>query len=58
VTYKAVETMFFAVPQEIGAEVLVSLRAAERELLSIDDLEAAATRLGLDAKALLSEPHS
>jgi hypothetical protein len=38
--------------------VLLGLRAAERELLSIDDLEAAATRLGLDAKALLSGPHS
>jgi hypothetical protein len=57
-TYRAVETVFFAVPQEIGAEVLLGLRAAERELLSIDDLEAAATRLGLDAEALLSEPHS
>lgn len=54
-TYGAVETVFFAVPQEISAEVLLGLRAAERELLSIDDLEAAATRLGLDAKALLSE---
>jgi hypothetical protein len=57
-TYRAVETVFFAVPQEIGAEVLLGLRAAERELLSIDDLEAAATRLGLDTEALLSEPHS
>jgi hypothetical protein len=43
---------------EFGAEVLLGLRADERELLSIDDLEAAATRLGLDAKALLSGPHS
>jgi hypothetical protein len=57
-TYRAVETVFFAFPQEAGAEVLLGLRAAERELLSIDDLEAAATRLGLDAKALLSGPHS
>ncbi|CAN5754433.1 hypothetical protein BH20ACT12_BH20ACT12_02240 [soil metagenome] len=57
-TYGAVETVFFAMPQEIGAEVLLGLKAAERELLSIDDLEAAAMRLGLDAKALLSEPRS
>lgn len=57
-TYRAVETVFFAVPQEAGAEVLLGLRAAERELLSIDDIEPASTRLGLDAEALLSEPHS
>jgi hypothetical protein len=57
-TYRAVETVFFAVPQEADAEVLLGLRAAERELLSIDDLEAAATRLGLNAEALLSEPRS
>lgn len=57
-TYRAVETVFFAVPQEAGAEVLLGLRAAKRELLSIDNVEAAAMRLGLDAEALLSEPHS
>jgi hypothetical protein len=56
--YRAVETVSFTVPQEAGAEVLLGLRVAERELLSIDDLEAAATRLGLDAKAQLSELHS
>ena len=38
--------------------MLLGLRAAERELLSIDDLEAAATRLGFDTEALLSEPRS
>lgn len=57
-TYRAVETVFFAVLQEAGAEVLLGLRAAERELISIDDLEAAAARLDLDVEALLSEPHS
>lgn len=56
--YRAVETMFFAIPQEAGAEVLLGLRAAERELLSIDNLDAAATRLGVDSEALLSEPRS
>ena len=58
VAYWAVETVFFAVPQEAGAEVLLGLKAVERELLSIDDLDAAAERLGLDAEALLSEPCS
>ena len=38
--------------------MLLGLRAAERELLSIDDLDAAATRLGLDSETLLSEPRS
>jgi hypothetical protein len=57
-TYRAVETVFFAVSQDAGAEVLLGLRAAARELLSIDDLEAAVRRLGLDADALLSEPRS
>ncbi len=57
-TYKAVETVFFAIPQEAGAEVWFGMKAIERELLSIDDLDAAATRLGLDAEGLLSEPHS
>ncbi len=57
-TYRTVETVFFAVPQEAGAEVLLGLKAAERELLSIDDLEAAADRLGLDAEELLTEPLS
>jgi hypothetical protein len=57
-TYRAVETVFSAVPQEADAEVLLGLRAAEGELLSIDDFEALATRLGLDAEALLFEPHS
>jgi hypothetical protein len=56
--YRAVETVFFALPQEAGAEVLLGLRAAERELRSIDDLEVATARLSLDAEALLSEPHS
>lgn len=57
-TYWAVETVFFAVPQEAGAEVWFGMKAVERELLSIDDLDAAAERLGLDAEALLSEPCS
>jgi len=56
VPYRAAEFVFFAVPQEAGAEVLFGTRAIERELLVIDDLEAAATRLGLDAEGLLSEP--
>ena len=57
-TYRAVETVFFAIPQELGAEVWFGMKAIERELLSIDDLDAAAARLGLDVEALLSEPHS
>jgi hypothetical protein len=57
-TYKAVETVFFAIPQEAGAEVWFGMKAIERELLSIDDLDAAAARLGLDVEAPLSEPHS
>jgi hypothetical protein len=56
--YRAVETVFFAIPQELGAEVWFGMKAIERELLSIDDLDAAAARLGLDAEGLLSEPHS
>jgi hypothetical protein len=54
-TYRAVETVYFAIPQEAGAEVWFGLKAAERTLLSIDDLDAVATRLGLDAEALLDE---
>jgi hypothetical protein len=57
-TYRGVETVFFAVQQEAGAEVLPGLKAVEQELLSIDNLEAAATRLGRAAEVLLSEPHS
>jgi hypothetical protein len=34
------------------------MRAVERTLLSIDDLDAVAARLGLDVEALLSEPRS
>lgn len=57
-TYRAVETVFFAVPQEAGAEVWFGTKAVERELLSIEDLHAASAKLGLDAEALQSEPHS
>jgi len=54
--YKAVETVFFAIPQEAEAEVLFGMKAIERELLSIDDLDVAAARLGLDAgEALLRD---
>jgi hypothetical protein len=56
VLYRACELVFFAVPQESGAEVFFGTRAIELELLVIDDLEAAATRLGLAAEELLSEP--
>jgi hypothetical protein len=56
--YRAVETVFFAIPQEAGAEVWFGMKAIERNLLSIDDLDAAAERLGLDAEELLAEPHS
>jgi hypothetical protein len=55
VPYRAAELVFFAIPQEAGAEVFFGIRAIERELLVIDDLEAATVRLGLDAEALLSE---
>ena len=48
-TYLAVETVFFAIPQEAGAEVWCGMKAVERQLLSIDDL---------DAEELLAEPHS
>ena len=41
-----------------GAEVWFEMKAMERELLSIDDLHAAAARLDLDAESLLSEPCS
>lgn len=57
-TYRAIETVFFAIPQEAGAEVWFRMKAIERNLLSIDDLDAAAARLGLDAEELLAEPHS
>jgi hypothetical protein len=56
--YKAIETVFFAIPQEAGAEVWFGIKAIERNLLSIDDLDAAAARLSLDAEKLLAEPHS
>jgi hypothetical protein len=58
VPYRAAELVFFAVPQEAGAEVSFGHGAMERELLVIDDLEAAAARLGLDADGLLAEPSS
>ena len=57
-TYRAAETVFFAVPQEAGAEVLFGTKAIESELLSVDDLEAACARLGLDAEELRAEPLS
>lgn len=37
---------------------MFGMKAVERELLSIDDLDAAASRLGLDAEGLLAEPLS
>ena len=55
-SYRAAELVFFSVPQEAGAEVSFGHRAAERGLLFIDDLGAAAERLGLDADGLLAEP--
>lgn len=58
VPYRVAELVFFALPQEAGAEVSFGHRAMERELLVIDDLEAAATRFGLDADGLLAEPSS
>ena len=57
-TYRAVETVFFAIPQEFGAEVLFGMKAVERNLLSVDDLDAASARLGLDVGKLLDEPRS
>jgi hypothetical protein len=57
-TYRAVETVFFAIPQEAGAEVWFGTKAIERNLLSVDDPDAAAARLGLDAEGLLAEPRS
>ncbi len=57
-TYRAVETVFFAIPQEAGAEVWFGTKAIERNLLSVDDLGAVAARLGLDTEGLLAEPHS
>lgn len=56
--YQVGETVFFTVPQEAGAEVWFGAKEIKRELLSIDDLDAAAERLGLHAEALLSEPCS
>jgi hypothetical protein len=56
VPYRAAEFVFMSVPQEARAEVFFGTKAIERELLVIDDLEAAAVRLGLDAEVLLSEP--
>jgi hypothetical protein len=56
VPYRAAELVFLSVPQELGAEVSFGHRAIERGLLVVDDLEAAAERLGLDADGLLAEP--
>ena len=56
VPHRAAELVFFAVPQEAGAEVSFGYRAMERDLLVVDDLGVAAQRLGLDADGLLAEP--
>ena len=56
VPHGAAELVFFAVPQEAGAEVSFGHGAIDRELLVVDGLNAASERLGLDADVLLAEP--
>lgn len=57
VCYRAVETVFFALPQEPDEEIFFSHKAIEQELLAIENPDAAATRLGLPVEALLAEPY-
>ncbi|MDP9437810.1 MAG: hypothetical protein M3P49_03550 [Actinomycetota bacterium] len=56
VPWLAVQMVFWAVPVEDG--IGIGYRAAERELLVVDNLEETAPRLGLRAQDLLVEPHA
>ena len=55
VAYNAAETVFFALSQELGEEVFFGHKAIERELLVIEDLDAAAAKLELSAEELLGQ---
>jgi hypothetical protein len=58
VAYRAAETIFFSLPQELGEEICFGHKAIERGLLVVDDLGAAATKLGLSVEDLLAKPHA
>jgi hypothetical protein len=57
-SHRAAETVFFSLPQVPGEEISFGYKAIERHLLIIDNLDAAATKLGLSAEDLLTKPHA
>lgn len=57
VPWRAVQMVFWSLPQGLSEEIHLGHRAIERELLVIRDLDTT-TGIGLDTEALLAEPNA
>lgn len=56
VEWEAVQTVFFSLPK--GVDVDLGYRGGERDLVTIDNLDAVCTLLGTSREALLAEPYA